>query len=96
MYVRRFRQAPAEDINRYRGRIAVARPLVIQHRTVKAFLSYEAFYERKDGWNRDRIWTGVTVPLNKHVALQPSYLWETSKGTKDINYLLLGLLVTKK
>ena len=28
------------------------------------------------GWNRERMWTGVTLPLNKRVSFQPSYMWE--------------------
>ena len=79
MYVRRFRPAPADDMNRYRGRIAIAHPLAVQGRIWKPFASYEAFYEPKVGWNRDRIWSGVTLPLNKRVFVQPSYMWETQR-----------------
>jgi len=96
MYVRRFRPTPLEDMNRYRGRIGVAHPFKIQGRTVKPFASYESFYERTGGWNRDRIWTGVTVPVHKQVMLQPSYLWESSLGSRTINYVLLGLIVNTK
>jgi len=97
MYVRRFRPGAAEDINRYRGRIGIARPVVVRGRTVKPFLSYESFYERKlGGWNRDRIWAGVSVPVTKRVTLQPSYLWETSLGNRDVNYLIFGVIVNTK
>jgi len=96
MYVRRFRPAPIDDINRYRGRISVAHPLAIQGRIWKPFASYESFYERNGGWNRDRVWTGVTVPLAKQVSFQPSYMWETSHGNKDIHYLLFGVYVSTK
>jgi hypothetical protein len=63
---------------------------------LKPFGSYEAFYEPKGGWNRDRIWSGVTLPVNKRVFLQPSYMWESSTGSRDVNYLLLGLIVNTK
>jgi hypothetical protein len=96
MYVRRFRPAPATDMNRYRGRIAVAHPLTVQGRTWKQFASYETFYERNAGWNRTRLWTGVTLPVNKRVFLQPSYMWESSKGSRDINYVLVGLIVNTR
>jgi hypothetical protein len=96
MYVRRFREGAADDIDRYRGRIGIAHPLKVAGRTVKPFASYESFYEHKGGWNRDRIWSGVTVPLTQHVMLQPSYMWETSQGTRDVNYLLFGLIVNTK
>ena len=96
MYVRRFRPAPADDMNRYRGRIAIAHPLAVQGRIWKPFASFEAFYERPGGWNRERIWSGVTLPVNKRVFVQPSYMWETSKGGRDIHYVLFGLIVNTR
>jgi hypothetical protein len=93
MYVRRFRPTPVDDMNRYRGRIGIAHPLKVQSRVWKPFASYETFYEPTGGWNRERIWTGVTLPLNKHVLFQPSYLWETSEGTRTVDYLLFGVIV---
>jgi Protein of unknown function (DUF2490) len=96
MYVRRFRPTPANGMNRYRGRISVAYPLPIQGRIVKPFASYEAFYERIGGWNRHRVWSGVTLPVNKRVAVQPSFLWETSDGSRNIHYLLFGLIVNTR
>jgi Protein of unknown function (DUF2490) len=96
MYVRRFRPTPVPDTNRYRGRVSVARPLAIRDRIVKPFASYETFYEQFGGWNRDRIWSGVTVPLNKRVFVQPSYMWETSKGSRDVHYVMFGLIVNTR
>jgi Protein of unknown function (DUF2490) len=96
MYVRRFRPTPVKDINRYRGRIALAYPLAIQGHILKPFASYEAFHERNGGWNRHRIWSGITLPVNKRLFVQPSYMWETSHGSRDINYLLLGLIVNTR
>jgi hypothetical protein len=96
MYVRRFRPSPANDINRYRGRIAIAHPVAVRGHTLKPFASYESFYERKGGWNRDRIWSGVTLPVTKHVMFQPSYMWESSHGNRDVNYLLFGVIVNTK
>ena len=66
MYVRRFREGAADDINRYRGRIGIAHPVAVgrPHRGNRS-RSYESFYERKGGWNRDRIWSGVTLPVTK-------------------------------
>ena len=96
MYVRRFRPDPADGMNRYRGRISVAHPLAIRDRIVKPFAAYEAFYEPTAGWNKDRIWSGVTVPLNKRVFVQPSYMWETSPGIRDVHYVLFGLIVNTR
>ncbi len=96
MYVKRFRPAPLDDMNRYRGRISIAHPLPVRGRTWKPFASYEAFHEPKGGWNRDRIWSGVTLPVNKRVFVQPSYMWESSQGSRDIHYVLLGLIVNTR
>jgi hypothetical protein len=95
MYVRRFR--PTDELNRYRNRITISHPLVVANHTVKPFAAYEAYYERKNGgWNRNRVWSGVTVPLNKYVAFQPSYIYETTQQLKDVHYLLVGLIFTTK
>lgn len=96
MYVRRFRPDPLDDTDRYRGRIGIAHPITVQGHVWKPFASYESFYERTGGWNRNRLWTGVTVPVNKRVMLQPSYLWETTDGTRDVHYLLIGLIVNTR
>jgi Protein of unknown function (DUF2490) len=96
MFVRRFRPAPANDMNRYRGRIAVAHPLMVHGRIWKPFASFETFYEPSVRWNRTRVWSGVTLPVHKRVFVQPSYLWESSKGNRDIHYVLLGLIVNTR
>ena len=99
MYVGRFlptyflgRPLPAKEINRYRNRISVAHPLPVKGRIWKPFASYEAFYDQGSGWTKNRVWTGVTVPLEKHVSFQPSYMWESTNGTKDLHYLMFGLI----
>src|SRR6202049_1300606 len=90
MYVRRF--LPTSEINRYRNRIAVAHPLTVKAHTVKPFASYEAFYDQGSGWTKNRVWTGVTVPVSRYVSFQPSYMWEGTNGIKDLNYVMFGLI----
>jgi len=97
MYVRRFR--PADEINRYRQQIRIAHPVPVNGRIWKPFVSYEAFYERANGgWNRDRVMAGATVPLRKHVAFQPSYIFDNyrARGLRDVKYLQFGLIVSTK
>jgi hypothetical protein len=97
MYVRRFRPSPADDSNRYRGRLMIAHPLAVQGSTWKPFVSYETYYDGGGGgWNKDRIWAGVTLPLMKQVLLQPSYMLEMSEGLRDVHYLLLGLIISTR
>ena len=94
MYVRRFRPGPAEDLNRYRGRVGIAHPLAVAGRVWKPFASYETFYERSNGgWNRERLWGGVTLPLMQRVLFQPSYMYERADGTEDVHYLMFGLMI---
>ena len=100
MYVSRFlqtyeyagRSLPSKEINRYRNRIAVARPLVVKGQVWKPFASYEAFYDQGSGWTKNRVWTGVTLPIQKYVSFQPSYMWEGSNGIKDMHYVMFGLI----
>jgi Protein of unknown function (DUF2490) len=100
MYVKRFlptymyagRSLPAKEINRYRNQIAVAYPLAVKGHIWKPFASYEAFYDQGSGWTKNRVRTGVTVPIEKHVSFQPSYMWENSHGIKDVHYLMFGLI----
>ena len=100
MYAARFlptyeyagQSLPEKEINRYRNRIAVAHPLAVRGHSVKPFVSYEAFYDQGSGWTKNRVWTGVTVPVTRHVAFQPSYMWEGTSGIKDLNYIMFGLI----
>jgi hypothetical protein len=40
-----FVPTPLDDMNRYRGRMAIARPLAVRGTLLKPFASYETFYE---------------------------------------------------
>ena len=97
MYVRRFRPDGAADVNRYRGRIAIAHPVAVGGRTVKPFASYEAYYERQAPAG-----TGIgsgpasRCRSNRRVLIQPSYMWESSSGSRDVHYLLFGLIVNTR
>jgi hypothetical protein len=94
MYVRRYRPAPADDMNRYRGRIGITYPVAVMGNSWKPFAWYEAFYDGGGGgWNKDRLSGGVTLPLVKGVWFQPSYMFEKTDRLKDVNYLLFGLIV---
>ena len=100
MYVRRFLQPytyggrllPSKEINRYRTKVAVAYPIKLQGHIWKPFASFESFYDQGSGWTKNRAWTGVTLPIEKHVSFQPSYMWESTNGIKDVHYLMFGLI----
>jgi len=94
MYVRRFRQGAADDINRYRGRLGIAYPVAVAGSVWKPFADYEAYSDGGGGgWDKHRVLSGVTLPVTKRVLFQPSYMYERSDGTKDVHYLLFGLMV---
>jgi hypothetical protein len=94
MYVRRFRPSPLDDSNRYRNRFRIAYPLAVRGQTWSPFAAYETYWDGGGGgWNKDRVWVGVTLPIAERVWLQPSYMWEASDGIKDIHYLLFGLVI---
>lgn len=94
MYTRRYREAPAQDIGRYRGRINLAYPVTVAGQVWKPFANYEAYYEKSGGgWNKDRVGGGVTLPLGKLAWFQPSYIRERTDGIKDVNYLMFGLII---
>ena len=90
MYVRRF--LPTNDINRYRNKIELAYPLAVKGHIWKPFAGYEAFYNQGSGWAKNRIKTGVTLPVAKYVSFQPSYMWDSTNGIKDLKYVMFGLI----
>jgi Protein of unknown function (DUF2490) len=94
MYVRRFRQGAADDINRYRGRLGIAYPVAVAGSVWKPCADYAAYSAGGGGgWDKHRVLSGVTLPVTKRVLFQPSYMYERSDGTKDVHYLLFGLMV---
>ena len=89
MYVRRFRPAPATirtvTAEKLRSRI----PSRFEGASGSLLPHTKPIYEQDGGWNRERIWTGVTLPLKKRVFVQPSYMWETSDGSRDRRLLVV-------
>ena len=96
MYVRRFRPAwIGPDVNRYRNRLMLTELVTVNGRVWKPFTSYEAFHDgNHGGWLRYRFWSGVTLPLDKRVSIQPSYVRDDNRapGIRDINYVMVALI----
>ena len=98
MYVRRFRPTPADDMNRYRGRIAIAHPLAVQGRIWKPFASYETFYEpgRSAGGTES-----ASGPVSRcHSTSACSFSRPTCgkpvKAVETFDYVLFGLIVNTR
>ena len=100
MYVRRFRPAwVGADVNRYRNRVGIARPLAVHGYPFKPFASFESFFdEGHSGSTKNRVWVGLNLPLEKQVVFQPGYVWENNRvqGIRDVNYLMFALIVSPK
>ena len=79
MYVRRF--TPADDINRYRNRIAVAHPLAVKDHIGNLPPPTKPFTTRK-GWTKMGL-TGVTVPVAKYVPSAFLHV-EGAAGIEDL------------
>jgi len=100
MYVRRFVPAWAgADVNRYRNRLMLTQLVTVKGGVWKPFASYEAFHDGNHrGWVRYRFWSGITVPLQKRVLFQPSYVRDDNRapGIRDIDYLMFALITSAK
>ncbi len=97
MYVRRFRPAPETIRTAIAGKLRSRIPSRFEGRIWKPFAAYETFYERNGGWNRERIWTGVTLPLNKRVFISAVlHVGNRVEGIETVDYLLFGLIVNTK
>jgi hypothetical protein len=100
MYVRRFRPAwVGPDVNRYRNRLMLTQLVPIKGRAWKPFASYEAFHDGDHlGWVRYRLWSGVTVPVEKRLWFQPSYVRDDNRtrGVRDVDYLMFALIARAK
>ena len=60
---------------RYRNRLQLERLFKINKYRVTPYLADKVFYDgRYHIWNRNRIYTGVRVPLNKHFGVDGYYL----------------------
>jgi uncharacterized protein DUF2490 len=96
MYVRRFVPAwSGADVNRYRNRLMLTQSVPVNGSVWKPYVSYEAFHDNHHrGWVRYRFWSGITLPFEKRVSFQPSFVHDDNrtKGIRDISYLMFALI----
>jgi hypothetical protein len=60
---------------RYRNRLQLERLFKINGHSVTPYLADEVFYDgRYHLWNRNRLYTGVRVPLSEHLGVDGYYL----------------------
>jgi hypothetical protein len=93
MYVRRF--TATGDVNRYRNKIYLARPLSFGSYKVTPFVFDEVYHDFLPGkWLR-RNWAVVAVdmPINRHLTFQPSYIRQDDQFLRSVNFLGVGLII---
>ena len=54
------------------------------------------FTSSNGGWNRERIGLASRCHSTSACSFQPSYMWETSRRTRDVDYVLFGLIVNTR
>ena len=96
MYVRRFRPAPADDTNRYRGQIAIAHPLAVQGRTWKPFASYETFYEQDADGTESAFGLASRCHSTSACSFSRPTCGRRSEGSRTVDYVLFGLIVNTR
>jgi hypothetical protein len=92
-YVRRF--TPTSQINRYRNKIYVSRPLSLGSYRLNPFVFDEVYHDFAPGkWLR-RNWfvAAVDMPINRHLTFQPSYIRQDDQYLRSVNFLGLALII---
>lgn len=80
-----------KDIWRYRNKLTVKLPLELTELKLQPYLADEVFINLdKEGYNRNRLYGGVSFKLSKNIKGDIYYLWQSSEssgGWNDINVI---------
>src|SRR6516164_2669714 len=93
MYVRRF--TPTSQINRYRNKIYVSRPLSLGSYKVNPFVFEEVYHDFVPGpWlRRNWVVAAIDMPINRHLTFQPSYIRQDDQYLRSVNFLGMALII---
>jgi len=84
-----------KDLWRYRNKFTVKFPLELTGLKLQPYLADEVFINfDEEGYNRNRLYSGVSFKLSKNLEGNIFYLWQSSRSSgdwKDINVLGVGL-----
>jgi len=84
-----------KDVWRYRNKVTVKLPLELTKLKLQPYLADEVFINLdEEGYNRNRLYSGVSFKLSKNLTGNVFYLWQSSKsggGWKDLNVIGTGL-----
>jgi len=80
-----------KDVWRYRNKFMMKIPLELTKLKLQPYLADEVFINLdKEGYNRNRLYSGVAFNLSKNVKGEIYYLWQSSRsggGWNEINVL---------
>ena len=80
-----------KDLWRYRNKLTVKLPLELTALKLQPYLADEVFINLDgEGYNRNRLYSGLSLKLSKNIKAEVYYLWQSSEssgGWEDINVL---------
>jgi len=80
-----------KDIWRYRNKFTVKLPLELTELKLQPYLADEVFINfDEEGFNKNRVYSGVSFKLSENIAGEVYYLWQSSKSGgnwEDINVI---------
>jgi len=80
-----------EDVWRYRNKITFKLPFELTALKLKPYLADELFFDLdKKGYNRNRLYGGVSFGFTKSIKGEVYYLWQSSRsgsGRENINVI---------
>ena len=93
MYVRRF--TPKGDLNRYRNKVYLSRPISVGSYRCSPFLFDEVYHDFAPGnWlRRNWVVAGVDMPANRYLTFQVSYIRQDDDFLRSVNFLGMGVII---
>ena len=80
-----------KDFWRYRNKVTVKLPLELTALKLQPYLADEVFINfNEDDFNRNRLYSGLSLNLSKNIKAEVYYLWQSSRSGgdwKDLNVL---------
>jgi Protein of unknown function (DUF2490) len=88
-----FREINGVRSTRYRNRYQIEKAVKWSEKTFTPYISGENYYDsRYHEWGRKQLWTGVRVPLNKHLQCDFMYMHNWDARAKPGYWNVFGVL----
>ena len=86
-----------KDVWRYRNKVTVKFPLELTSLKLQPYVAEEVFINfDKEDFNRNRLYSGLSLKLSKHVKGEAYYLWQSTESGgewKDIDALGVNIKI---